>query len=538
MWTLDAYVLTLRRTLVVAACIFASAGVLAEEQVKANAILKPGTAKVLQANPKPKTTIGGFTKNPPKKTSGVAGSGSLGPNPPKDTKPRSYEYPDPGNDEQPYDSGGGSDYGGYDYGGGGGGGGYYPGPEQGQPQATPQQQYRGVQGNLMQQSTLEMMSAPVELQDKQKAQAEGDGEDLRVEPRTATVWTRDMTDAKALMQLIGPKGYRAKQRSSLESGGVFTRLEIPSGQTVAAAIAELKAAFPTVVFAPSTRYTLMGSGKQFASSLINWNAGSRQCGVSRKIALLDTPVDTQHPALRKARIVAQNLVPAGTAPPPADHGTAIATLLVGDPASEHPGLVPDTQLLAFNVYRQRDKKTVDTNSELIIKGMDKAVRAQVDVINLSLGGPPNAVLEVVIRNILARQIFVVAAAGNNGAGAAPVYPAAYPGVLAVTAVDADRKVYAKANQGAYVEFAAPGVDVWSGASGGKSRYHSGTSFAAPFVTASVAALRGMYPTQPASELYQRLTQASEDLGNPGRDPVFGWGLVRSQWQCPQVASGQ
>src|SRR3546814_9491455 len=81
---------------------------------------------------------------------------------------------------------------------------------------------------------------------------------------------------------------------------------------------------------------------------------------------------------------------------------------------------------------------------------------------------------------------LVAAAGNEGPHAAPVFPAGYPSVLAVTAVDASLQPYRHANRGDYIDLAAPGVDVWSARRGQGGRYNSGTSFAAPFVAAAAA----------------------------------------------------
>ncbi|HIP77041.1 MAG TPA: peptidase S8, partial [Kiloniellaceae bacterium] len=124
------------------------------------------------------------------------------------------------------------------------------------------------------------------------------------------------------------------------------------------------------------------------------------------------------------------------------------------------------------------------------------------------------------------------AAGNGGPGAEPAFPGALGDVLAVTAIDARKRPYRQANRGAYVELAAPGVDVWSaGAEGGYASW-SGTSFAVPFVTAALLHARGLSGNDPlrAREL---LAEGAEDLGAMGRDDIFGWGLLRTpQGRCP------
>jgi subtilisin family serine protease len=150
--------------------------------------------------------------------------------------------------------------------------------------------------------------------------------------------------------------------------------------------------------------------------------------------------------------------------------------------------------------------------------------------NLSLGGPRNLILEAAIGRVLGAGIPVVAAAGNDGPDAPPVYPAAQEGVIAVTAVDADRRVYRKANRGDYIRFAAPGVDVPVPRMD-QEAYVSGTSFAAPLVTAALVAARQAGPARPWPDVIRQLEQAAQDLGAPGRDATFGAGLVQGPAQC-------
>ena len=128
-------------------------------------------------------------------------------------------------------------------------------------------------------------------------------------------------------------------------------------------------------------------------------------------------------------------------------------------------------------------------------------------------------------------ILIIAAAGNEGPASKPVYPAAYSGVIAVTAVDRSLAVYRRANRGDYVEIAAPGVEVpvASGASGVTLR--SGTSYATPFVAATAAALAA---GRSADTVRALLNDAARDLGSPGRDPTFGWGLLQASKVCSKA----
>jgi subtilisin family serine protease len=143
--------------------------------------------------------------------------------------------------------------------------------------------------------------------------------------------------------------------------------------------------------------------------------------------------------------------------------------------------------------------------------------------NLSLAGPPNRALADVIRRAQAKGVAVVAAAGNAGPAAPPAYPGAYPKVVAVTAVDGTQKVYRFANRGSYIMFAAQGVDVAT-PSGGKV---SGTSFAAPVVAAMLAAEMPRQDAAAADRAIQRLRKQARDLGAPGRDSVYGFGVLKA-----------
>ena len=144
-------------------------------------------------------------------------------------------------------------------------------------------------------------------------------------------------------------------------------------------------------------------------------------------------------------------------------------------------------------------------------------------------GPANGLLEKAVEVAIEKRIPIVAAAGNQGPGAGPTYPAAYNGVIAVTAVDARMRLYQNANRGQFVTIAAPGVGVWTPSRDG-GKYSNGTSFAAPFVTAVVASL-GHGRDLAIEDLRKELAARTRDLGAPGRDPLYGWGLVDGSDAC-------
>ncbi|MBA4748553.1 MAG: S8 family serine peptidase, partial [Sphingopyxis sp.] len=149
----------------------------------------------------------------------------------------------------------------------------------------------------------------------------------------------------------------------------------------------------------------------------------------------------------------------------------------------------------------------------------------VPVINISLSGPRNPVVASAVARITKRGHVIVAAAGNDGPAAPPVFPGAYEGVVGVTAVDGANRVYRYANRGNYIDFSARGVAVSAIDADGALRDATGTSFAAPVIAARLAAqLRK--PDAAASQLAIRALEAqARDLGAPGRDPIFGAGLI-------------
>jgi len=105
----------------------------------------------------------------------------------------------------------------------------------------------------------------------------------------------------------------------------------------------------------------------------------------------------------------------------------------------------------------------------------------------------------------------------------------------VTAIDSARNIYARAVRGDHVDFSAPGVDVFVD-DGARAQYLSGTSVAAPFVTAMVASQADLSPKDNANTIKARMASFTEDLGPVGNDPVFGLGLVRSTGRCSAPAN--
>lgn len=142
---------------------------------------------------------------------------------------------------------------------------------------------------------------------------------------------------------------------------------------------------------------------------------------------------------------------------------------------------------------------------------------------MSFAGPKDTLIERGIAALAAKGIVMIAAAGNAGAKSPPLYPAANPSVIAVSATDAQDRLFAASNRGSYIAIAAPGVDIFLPAPDQKYQMISGTSFSAAYVSGLVALMLERNPALKADELRAILTRTARDLGSPGRDDLFGAG---------------
>lgn len=267
-----------------------------------------------------------------------------------------------------------------------------------------------------------------------------------------------------------------------------------------------------------------------SKALLGWPRAGTQCGQAQAIGIVDTAVQTQHPVLRGAALRVRSWVPQGKAPAQDDHGTAVAALLVGQPGSEYPGLVPRARLYAASPFYVTPEGLVRADAWGLVQSLDWLLAQRVGVIGLSLAGDASVVLEAALARVQARGVLVAAAAGNGGRLARPAYPAALPSVLAVTAITAQSGSYRRANRGAYIEYAMPGTELMTVTAAGGVVQRSGTSYAVPFLVAMVSQTLAEGRMTAAQ---WRTAQGVElkDLGQPGRDEIFGWGLPRARVMC-------
>ena len=255
----------------------------------------------------------------------------------------------------------------------------------------------------------------------------------------------------------------------------------------------------------------------------------RLTGKGVKIALLDTGVDAGHEDLQGRVAGFQDMVKGGSKPSPDLHGTAVAGIIaaLADNGKGIAGVAPGASLVVIKVIEPRSAGSLEGTSttDRIVKGLDTAIGSGARVINLSIGGPKDEIVGRIVDAALKKNIVVVAAAGNGGPQGRAPYPATYPGVIAVTAIDKETKPYSAANQGDYISLSAPGVEVLTTAPGSQYRLVSGTSFAAAHVSGVAALLLEANPGLSGEAVRKAIEAGSVDIGAPGKDPQTGRGRV-------------
>ncbi|MFF3330130.1 type VII secretion-associated serine protease mycosin [Streptomyces sp. NPDC002888] len=272
---------------------------------------------------------------------------------------------------------------------------------------------------------------------------------------------------------------------------------------------------------------------------------SQSKGKGMRVAVIDTGVDVTNPQLTRAVDAksGRNFLPKGLKDENGDpiergkengttdtvgHGTKVAGIIAARPTSGtgFVGLAPEATIIPIQQNDAEGHGTADTLADAI----NYAIQARADVINISQDTSkavkPAASLEQAVDSALARNIVVVASAGNDGLGGnvKKTYPASYKGVLAVAASDRNNERAAFSQSGDFVGVAAPGVDMISTVPKGGHCSDNGTSFSAPYVAGVAALIKAKHPTWTAREIVAQIEQTAERT-IAGHDILVGWGVV-------------
>jgi len=335
----------------------------------------------------------------------------------------------------------------------------------------------------------------------------------------------DVTEA-ALAKAV-KADFRVLRTEELPDLGVkITVLQTPEGMSASRGLKKLRKLDPEGAYDFNHVYldsdsAMTGAGPQ--NSTVDAPASG---GSVIRVGLIDGGVDTSHVTLRGNTV---HLFGCGEARVPSAHGTAVASLLAGS-AGNFRGAAPQAELFAADVYCGLPAGgAVDR----LAAALGWMARERVAVINVSLVGPRNALLERVVASLVSRGFLIVAAVGNDGPAAAPLYPAAYDGVMGVTAVDARHRVLIEACRGKHLDLAAPGADMSAATLGQAGQADSfasvrGTSFAAPIVAGLLARALAQPDLTARDRAVAALAESAEDLGPRGRDDIYGAGLVGAE----------
>lgn len=315
----------------------------------------------------------------------------------------------------------------------------------------------------------------------------------------------------------------------LDTSRVY-RFSIPDDRTVPTVVAAVSTAPGVGLVAPNTYYFLEGDagsaalGLQYALPKMRVPAAQAIAnGRGMTVAVIDSGVDKSHPALKDADLTLLDVVKQGVEGPDM-HGTAVTGIIAA--SGDLTGIAPGARVIAVRAFApERLGMPAITTTDALMRSVDQAFSLGARIFNMSFAGGRNDFLIELIDAAYEKGAVFVAAAGNEGPGAPPVYPAAHDKVIAITATDESDALYESANRGGYVFAAAPGVDILAPVMDQGFDYLSGTSFAAAHVTGVIALLMERNPQLTAETVRSALVDSAQDLGETGLDTDFGAGLT-------------
>jgi subtilisin family serine protease len=263
-----------------------------------------------------------------------------------------------------------------------------------------------------------------------------------------------------------------------------------------------------------------GDATQYTIEKLQLRAVHQQArGRGIAIAVIDSEVDGRHPDIQRA--VKERFDPTGSRSAPDNHGTGMAGAIAS--RQRLLGVAPDAEIVAIRAF---DNKAggAEATSFQILKGLDHAMRRNVRIINMSFAGPYDGMIERKLQAAYERGIVLVAAAGNAGPKSPPLYPAASPSVIGVTALDAGDQPFTQANQGKHVAIAAPGVEILVPAPNDTYQLTTGTSVAAAHVSGVVALMLEKRPELTPDDVRAILAGSATAIAVT-RDNRTGAGLI-------------
>jgi hypothetical protein len=315
------------------------------------------------------------------------------------------------------------------------------------------------------------------------------------------------------------------------SGLSLQRWRIADGRPLADAIrglqgeADIQTAQPNYRFklaqAAGVSQTVDGFSQQYVPAKLHLTQAHRlTTGQGVLVAVIDTGIDRLHPEIAGA--IAGTFDAIGAREPPDAHGTAIAGAIVAH--GRLVGAAPAARILAIRAFTTAGPDA-EATTLTVVRSIEYAMAQGARVINMSFAGARDPVIARSLAQARRKGIVLVAAVGNAGPDSPPLYPAADPNVIAVSATDVDDHLLDVANRGRQIALAAPGVDVLLPAPGARYQIATGTSFAAAHVAGIAALMIAKNPQLAPEQVRHLLVATARDLGPKGRDDEFGAGLA-------------
>jgi minor extracellular protease Epr len=321
---------------------------------------------------------------------------------------------------------------------------------------------------------------------------------------------------EAALAAIQAAGFRivADERIVGLDIGIVT-LEAPARLSVQKALVRLRRVAPQGEFAANHVHLQSGQGNLLGTAGTLARSSLRP---GPRLGIIDGGV-AAHPSLNGG--VEQRGFASG-APKPNVHATAIASLAVGKGSVS--GAAPGAGLLVADIY---GSDPAGGSALAIARALGWMVERKAPVIVISLVGPANPLLARAISRVREKGIYIVAPVGNDGPAAPSPYPASYPGVIAISAVDSRNRVLAEAGRVPRLDYVAPGADMGAAHPSGTVFAVRGTSFATPLVAGRLLLALGR-----SSSPLSLLDREAVDLGSPGPDKTYGRGLVCGGCRTP------
>jgi Subtilase family len=313
------------------------------------------------------------------------------------------------------------------------------------------------------------------------------------------------------------------------TGRRLHRWRLDGGGSVADMIRAISRSEPSVagmqaqfLFALAQSPPAQINGDQYAPQKLDLPEAHRLATGNRVlIAVIDSEIDASHPDLAGAITAKFDAVEKER---PHAHGTGMAGAIAGRRTVL--GTAPQVGLLTVNAFTTSTREAEGTTFS-ILKGLDWAATQGARIVNMSFAGPADPRLQDALAKANKKGIVLIAAAGNAGPNSPPLFPAADPNVIAVTATDIDDGLFRGANRGKHIAVSAPGVEVLVPAPNGAYQFTTGTSVAAAEVSGIAALLIERNPALKPADIRRILTSTAKDLGPKGPDSSFGSGLVNA-----------